>query len=177
MKLSLSCELLTRCAGGLHIHCVNKAAQVSVWGAWGCLPWLLCGLMRWVRLRQGYDVNSWSITVGSGIFLSKVTNWVWQSSFYWEAQGILPDTIPTPTRPGSLIKDDTETRGRSLIPATYHKLYKLILVFVAWKKYKPKKYIFNIRLQTRKTEILHYRTGKHTHTHTENYGISSSINK
>ena len=67
MKLSLSCELFALCAGGLHIHCVNKAAWASVWKVRGCLPLLLWGLMRWLRQRQGHDVNSWSITVERGV--------------------------------------------------------------------------------------------------------------
>lgn len=67
MKLSLSSESLTLCAGSLHIHCVNKAARASVWKVRGCLPLLLCGLMRWLRQRQGHDVNSWSITVERGV--------------------------------------------------------------------------------------------------------------
>lgn len=110
---SASCS---HCAGALHIHCVNEAARASVWRVRGCLPLLLCGLMRWLRQRRGHDVNSRGITVERGVFpRSRAANWVWQSCFCWEAIG----TPPGPA-PGSecgctfevVMKGKAETGGR-----------------------------------------------------------------
>lgn len=108
----------SHCAGALHIHCVNKAARASVWKARGCLPLLLCGLMRWRRHRQGHDVNSWSITVKRGVSSSEAANWVWQSCFCGEAVGTLPGPLQEPgsacgcTCRGSDERYNAETGGR-----------------------------------------------------------------